>query len=209
MKDIYYDKGKVKRYVRNVKSTKGSRTIETVQIGLSKFSEFEDGEDVVIIRKTDFENLLKNEKPSAIADNQFSLNQLMQAYEDNDRLRKQKMKLESKIVSSMNRSFEDFVGEVEKLSDGIFQKVNLDQDANFENFSANLQDKVNIYNENLSDAGLFKLWRYREDFLLNESDFNVQGALITNDYKSKFSSEIRKLKDKRLSDFSFDNLLED
>ena len=63
--------------------------------------------------------------------------------------------------------------------------------------------------ENLSDAGLFKLWRYREDFLLNESDFNVQGALITNDYKSKFSSEIRKLKDKRLSDFSFDNLLED
>lgn len=63
---VYYDEGTFKRYVKEIKDTSkssktGIRKVQQLNItGLSKNSEFEDGDKVIIIGDTDFKNLLED-----------------------------------------------------------------------------------------------------------------------------------------------------
>lgn len=62
---VYYNKGIVKRYIRKIKNKSKNiepyRTTETVNIGLSKTSEFKDNENIIVIRLyEDFKKLTSN-----------------------------------------------------------------------------------------------------------------------------------------------------
>lgn len=81
---VYYEEGTFKRYVKEIKDTSkssktGIRKVQQLNItGLSKNSEFEDGDKVIIIRDTDFKNLLEDYQKQ-----ESKINELTQQIQDN------------------------------------------------------------------------------------------------------------------------------
>lgn len=222
---VYYDTAKVKRYIREVNSTSkknpdSKRKIETVQIGLSKFSKFEDGEDVVILRKSDFEQLQNTNKTTVIDDDLIIRKQLTESNAENTELKQQLVKLESNIKSEMNKKYLSFIEDVESLSDDVFQEVSKDQQKVMQqhhqhlgNVADSLQSQVKLHNDKLSDASWFKLWRYRDDFNLVLPSVDLKDDVLSDDIlksldicEKDYLLKLRKLKDDKLSDFKIDAL---
>lgn len=81
---VYYDEGTFKRYEKEIKDTSkssktGIRKVQQLNItGLSKNSEFEDGDKVIIIGDTDFKNLLEDYQKQ-----ESKINELTQQIQDN------------------------------------------------------------------------------------------------------------------------------
>ena len=81
---IYYEEGNFKRYVKEIKDTSkssktGVREVQQLNItGLSKNSKFEDGQRVIIVDYTDFNNFLEDYQTK-----ETKINNLTQEVEDN------------------------------------------------------------------------------------------------------------------------------
>lgn len=81
---VYYDEGTFKRYEKEIKDTSkssktGIRKVQQLNItGLSKNSEFEDGDKVIIIGDTDFKKLLEDYQKQ-----ESKINELTQQIQDN------------------------------------------------------------------------------------------------------------------------------
>lgn len=72
---IYYEKGKIKRYTKKIKNTSKNaktkyRTVETVNIGLSKYSKFQDNQNIIILKEDDFNKILTDLENLKAGDNE-------------------------------------------------------------------------------------------------------------------------------------------
>lgn len=196
MTSYYYDKGTVKRYTKKIKNTSKNaktkyRTVETVNIGLSKFTEFQDGDEVAILKLEDYKKLTEqeqennNKQPIIIDDNK---NQVIKLQEEINNLKdiiNNRNELLLSASKNVNNLIDELLAETQQeyknlvIANEKENKLRLKEFINsiirlYENtvktnqaVASEIQELEEKHNQELKEAGLFKLWRNRQDYKIN------------------------------------------
>lgn len=220
MDSYYYETGTVKRYTKKIKNKSKNakeeyRTVETVNIGLSKYSEFKDNEEVAILSLNDYQQLLStaNETETvAVTDVDMTQNsdklEIIRLHEEinrlqtiinnrnellisaNDNVDKLMDEVLLAVTGECNSLMEDnFRDNKERLKEFIKSIINLYQTIERDNIriAGELDDQVKEFNQELANTSLWKLWRNKRKLHL---------PLSTDELKQP----VKKLEDLKLLD---------
>lgn len=221
---IYYNKAKVKRYKRKVKSkTKNNkeqfRIVETVNIGLSKSSEFEDMEEVTIIKTNDFNKILEYETELKNKDKEISilkneLNKLSNVHVQNNTKNDNKLFELLEIINNRNELILKSEKTINRGIDDLLKEISIQQNKlnnkQYEESKNKLRKSFNTY--------LISI----EDILFNEINENLNKKikdmnridLLKSLFSKKINLNISKddlinstEKDNKMNNFSIDMII--